>query len=146
MAVGMRAGQDVLAARKRLVIAAGEEKLLRQVQTETPVHIGGDYGVLKIIGMAIALTAEIDERRYPCNPDCRVHESLSPNSAERIGNDDAASEDLSQLARRAIRVLRKKTYGVRTLDVRLIDARICTNKAVMRFADDDVASHSDDAT
>ena len=43
-------------------VVAVVRKGLGQAETESPVHVGGDYRILKVVGVAIALAAKIKPR------------------------------------------------------------------------------------
>src|SRR4030095_5618330 len=93
----------------------------------------------------VVLTAEVDEWRNAGDPNCSIDQSFAPDAAERVRYDDSTSKNPSQLASRTIRLPREKTHGIGAFNVRLINAGVGTNEAVMCFANDNVASHANNS-
>src|SRR5262245_42919152 len=95
--------------------------------------------------VSIAHTSKINEGRHSRNPDCGINKTFAPDAAKSVRYDDSTSEDTSKLASGTIGIFGKNAYNTVPFNVRLIYTGVSTNKAVMCFADQNLAAHPNDS-
>ena len=116
-------------------------------------HLVGqrENGRLELAAGGVALAEVALERRDAAHADRDVRQALAPRPAERVGDDDghvsarALPQALAQRPRGAVRILGQQRDRI-AVHVRLIDARVGADPAVVRLGDEDAAVHPHDAT
>src|SRR5437016_415428 len=97
------------------------------------------------MSVGVGSAPEIDKCWDMAEADGGVNQPISPDPAESIRDNHAAAERSCKHASRLVWILRQKRHGVGALDVRLVHSGIGTDKAMMGFANQNLATHTNDS-